>query len=111
MNTSMMISLISTIGFIVGALIGLAFGAVQRAARRKNERRQADGMTSNAWMSMPGSMSRVAFLMIALVLVQVGCPLFFEDNIQWMVSAGVVLGYGWMLFQDFRKRTTPHTGR
>jgi hypothetical protein len=100
-----MSTLISILGFIVGGLIGLAFGAVQQAAKRRNEKRQDAGKFTNAWFAMPGSMTRVAFLMIALVLVQIGCPLLFEENIQWLVSAGVVLGYGSLLFKEFRTRT------
>jgi hypothetical protein len=91
-------------GFIVGGLIGLAFGAVQNYALRRNEKRQMDGHLKNGWMVMPGSMSRVAFLMIALVLVQIGMPMLFDEASQWIVSAGVILGYGWMLDLQFRYR-------
>ena len=97
-------TLLTIAGFIVGGLIGLAFGAVQNAALRRNEKRQKAGHLKSGWMVMPGSMTRVAFLMIALVLVQIGMPMLFEGLSQWMVSAGVVLGYGWMLYVEYRRK-------
>jgi hypothetical protein len=98
-------TLLTIAGLIVGGFIGLAFGAAQNFALRRNEKRQKDGYLKSGWMIIPGSMSRVAYLMLALVLVQIGMPMLFESVGQWMVSAGVVLGYGWMLFQGFRNRT------
>jgi amino acid transporter len=97
-------TLLTIAGFIVGGLIGLAFGAVQNVALRRNEKRQKDGHLKSGWMVMPGSMTRVAFLMIALVLVQIGMPMLFNGVSQWMVSAGVVLGYGWMLYVEYRRK-------
>jgi hypothetical protein len=32
------------------------------------------------------------------------CPLLFEEGTQWLVSAGVAAGYGWVLFQQLRQR-------
>jgi hypothetical protein len=39
-----------------------------------------------------------------LVLIQVLCPVLFVNGIQWWVSAGVVLGYGGLLFWQLRQR-------
>jgi amino acid transporter len=97
-------TLLTIAGFIVGGLIGLAFGAIQNVALRRNEKRQKAGYLKSGWMVMPGSMTRVAFLMIALVLVQIGMPMLFDGLSQWMVSAGVVLGYGWMLYVEYRRK-------
>jgi amino acid transporter len=97
-------TLLTIAGFIVGGLIGLAFGAVQNVALRRNEKRQESGHLKSGWMVMPGSMSRVAFLMVALVLVQIGMPMLFDGISQWMVSAGLVLGYGWMLYFEMRRK-------
>ena len=97
-------TLLTISGFIVGGLIGLAFGAIQNFALHRNEKRQETGNLKSGWMVMPGSMSRVAFLMVALVLVQIGMPMLFDGISQWMVSAGVVLGYGWMLFVEYRRK-------
>ncbi len=49
-------------------------------------------------------MTRVAMLLLALALVQVACPLLFTHYNQWLVSGGVVLGYGSILFQQLRRR-------
>jgi hypothetical protein len=100
----MMTTLLTIAGFIVGGFIGLAFGAVQNYALQRNEKHQEKGHLKSGWMVMPGSMSRVAFLMFALVLVQIGMPMLFEGISQWMVSAGVVLGYGWMLYNEMRRK-------
>lgn len=106
MATSFVSLVIALAGFLVGGLIGVSFGLIQRAAKRRNEKREHAGSFKNAWITMPGSMTRVALLMLALVLVQVGCPLLFEGDIQWFVSAGVVLGYGLMLFKELHSRPT-----
>lgn len=111
MNPSIVTLMLALLAFIVGGLIGVAFGAVQRVAKHRYEKRQEHGTFSNAWMAMPGSFTRVAFLLLALVVIQIGWPILFEGNSQWMVSAGVVLGYGWMLLKEFRKRYVMPRGR
>ena len=100
-----MISMIQAVaGLIVGLLIGLGFGMVQDAARRRNERKQAAGTLNSGWAVMPGSGARVAYLLILLVLIQVVCPLWFVNGTQWWVTGGVVAGYGVMLFLQLRQR-------
>ncbi len=91
-------------GLIAGLIIGIAFGVLQDAARRRNERRQQEGKLNSGWAVMPGSGARVAYLVIALVLIQLICPLLFVNGTQWWVSGGVVSGYGAMLFKQFRER-------
>ena len=94
-------------GFLLGGAIGVSFGMIQDAAFARNQKRQQSNKISSGWAVMPGSMSRVAYLLVVLALIQVACPLLFEGNtIQWIVSAGVVLGYGWMLYSQFRRRGT-----
>jgi len=89
---------------IVGGIIGLGFGKVQDAARHHNEKRQAEGKLNTGWSVMPGSGARVAYLLIALALVQLVCPLLFQDGTKWWVSGGLVFGYGYMLFQQLRQK-------
>ncbi|MGZ4987981.1 MAG: hypothetical protein ACXWIU_11820 [Limisphaerales bacterium] len=89
---------------IVGGAIGWGFGLLQQAATRRNERLQTTVKLNHTWSLMPGSMTRVAFLLVALALVQVICPMFFTSTAQWCVSAGVIAGYGWMLYQSMRAR-------
>jgi hypothetical protein len=91
-------------GLLAGGAIGFAFGLVQQRALRRNEQRQQTGKLKNEFSVMSGSMKRVAWLMIALLLVQVVCPLFFRDGTQWWVSGGVVLGYGTILYRQLRQR-------
>ena len=92
------------LALIAGGLIGYAFGLVQAAARRQNEIKEAGGKLKSIWLLMPGSGIRVAYFLVALVLVQLVCPLLFADGTQWWVSGGIVLGYGWLLFAELRQR-------
>lgn len=93
-----------TAGLLVGGMIGVTFGYVQDIARRKNEKRQAEGKLDNGWQLMPGSGARVAYLLVALVAIQVICPLIFADGTQWWVSGGLAVGYGITLFMQLRRR-------
>jgi hypothetical protein len=88
----------------VGGAIGYCFGLIQNLALRRNERRQQSGVLNNGWAVMPGSMTRVAYLLLVLVAIQLLCPLLFKDGTQWWVSAGVVMGYGYVLFRQLMQR-------
>jgi uncharacterized BrkB/YihY/UPF0761 family membrane protein len=105
METSFICALSALGGLVAGGVVGLAFGVLQRVAHDRYELRQQQGKLNSGWVVVPGSFTRVAFLMIALVLVQVCLPVLFLGNVRWFVSAGVVLGYGWTLFQHIRRRT------
>lgn len=104
----------SLLGLILGGAIGLGFGLIQNAAHHRNEKRQENGQLASGWAVMPGSMRRVAYLLIALVLVQTIGPALFADATQWWISAGVVGGYGALLFWQLRQRLiakSPGAGR
>ena len=94
----------SAAALVVGGVIGLAFGTLQHAALRRHERLERDGKLKNAWTLMPGSGARVAYLLVALLLIQLICPMLFADGTQWWVSGGLLLGYGWHLLQQLRRR-------
>jgi hypothetical protein len=87
-----------------GGAIGYAFGLMQAVALRRHEQQQRTGTLKSGWSLMPGSGARVAYLLVALALVQFVCPLLFVAGTQWLVSAGVLLGYGWTLFLQLRRR-------
>jgi hypothetical protein len=87
---------------LAGGVIGIAFGLLQEKARLRYEQKQQRGELKSEFNVMSGSMRRVASLMIALVLVQVICPLLFRDGTQWLVSGGVVVGYGILLYRRFK---------
>jgi hypothetical protein len=91
---------------IAGGIIGLSFGTIQAAATRRHERLQTEGKFKSGWSATPGSFRRVAYLLVALAVVQFFFPMFFTpDGIsQWCVSGGVVAGYGWTLYRQFRLR-------
>jgi hypothetical protein len=94
----------SLAGLIAGGVIGVGFGMVQDAAWRRNQRLQQAGDLKSGWAVMPGSMRRVAYLLVALLAVQIFCPLLFTGGVQWWVSGGVLAGYGAMLFRQLRLR-------
>jgi hypothetical protein len=93
----------SLTGLVAGGGIGLAFGLIQNTALRRNASRQKDGRLNTGWAVMPGSMRRVSYLVLALVLIQVVCPFIFANGLQWWLSAGVVLGYGVALISQLRQ--------
>ena len=94
----------SLVAVLAGLGIGYCFGLLQRAALRRNEQREQSGNLGNGWSLMPGSGARVAYLLIALALVQLVCPLLFVAGTQWLVSAGLLVGYGWLLAAQLRTR-------
>jgi hypothetical protein len=97
MPTQLLNILASIAALAVGGLIGAAFGLVQQAALRRNQKLQEAGKLDAGWTAMAGSGKRVAMLLIVLVLIQILCPLLFMNGTQWWVSGGVVGGYAAML--------------
>jgi len=89
-------------------MIGYAFGLIQSNASRRHERLQREGKFKSGWAATPGSFRRIAYLLVALALVQFLFPVFFAPNglSQWCVAAGVAAGYGLVLYRDMRRRLT-----
>jgi hypothetical protein len=104
METHLIDILRSLLGLILGGTIGLGFGLIQAAAHRRHERLHEGGGLQSGWAVMPGSMRRVAYLLIVLALVQIISPALFAGGSQWWVSAGVAGGYGGLLFWQLRQR-------
>jgi hypothetical protein len=104
MATQLMSTLLILLAVAAGGVIGYCFGLIQNLALRRNERKLQSGALTNGWAVMPGSMTRVAYLLIVLVVVQFLCPLLFKDGTQWWVSAGLVMGYGYVLFRRLIQR-------
>jgi len=95
------------LGLLLGGTIGLGFGLLQDSAYRRLVKRQEGGRLNSGWAVMPGSMRRVAYLLVALLAVQIASPALFTGGIQWWVSGGVAGGYGTLLFlQLLRERGT-----
>ena len=90
------------VGLLVGGAVGYSFGLIQTAAARRHEKLLAEGKFKSTGV-VPGSARRVAYLMGSLLIVQVLCPVFFQNGMQWWVSGGVVSGYGFLLFQQFQQ--------
>ncbi len=91
------------LGLAIGFGVGAGFGWFQQAAKRYNQRQEAQGNFKSVWRIMPGAGARVVFLLLALVLIQILCPQLFVDGTQWWVTGGVVGGYGLMLYKALRE--------
>lgn len=106
METQVSNLFIPPMALAIGAVIGFAFGAVQSAASRRYAKQQAAGTFKSGWSVTPGSMRRVAYLLVALAVIQFVFPMFFAPNgiSQWCVAIGVVGGYGWTLYRQMRRR-------
>lgn len=89
---------------VLGAIIGYSFGLAQQIAQKRYAMKNRSGSLSSVWGVVPGSGIRVAYLLVLLVAVQFLCPLFFDGDAQWVVSIGVVLGYGWTLAGDLKRK-------
>ncbi len=88
-------------GFAIGAVVGMAFGSIQAAAHDRYRRLQQHNRLTNVATIIPGSLRRIAFLLVALVSIQIAFPMFFErEGMQWVVSAGIVVGYGLALLRQ-----------
>ncbi len=90
---------------VIGGFVGFLFGLMQKNARLQNKKLSESGKLKSGWMLMPGSFGRIAILLIVLALIQVGVPIFFNGNIQWLVTAGLLLGYGWTFVKQLKNRT------
>jgi hypothetical protein len=104
MLTQFMSTFLMFVALAAGGAIGYFFGLIQTRALRRNERRQQDGTLPNGWAVMPGSGARIAYFLMVLVAIQFLCPLLFKDGTQWWVSAGVVMGYGYVLYRRLMQR-------
>src|SRR5260221_3682163 len=91
MPTNLTTMLVAIAALLVGGMIGYAFGLIQDAARRRNEKRQQAGTLKSGWSVMPGSGARVMYLVITLALIQIICPLLFNGGVQWCGSGGLGL--------------------
>lgn len=98
--------LVPAAAFLTGGIIGYLFGAIQNIALLRNKKLRESGKLKTGWLIMPGSFSRIATLMVLLVIVQIGLPVLFRGNIEWIVSAGLILGYGWTMVKRLRERST-----
>jgi len=77
-------------GVTLGVLIGGAFAWLQMQALRRNELLEKRQALPTLLKQLPGSGGRIAFLLIALVLVQVVAP----NADKWWLSGGLAVGYG-----------------
>jgi hypothetical protein len=89
---------------VTGGAAGYGFGKIQEYARERYAKKQNSGNLNSGLSVIPGSLQRTAGFLLVLVLIQAGLPFLFKGNIQWIVSAGVITGYGLTLMQQLRKR-------
>ena len=101
--------ILPTGGFILGFALGCGFGLIQHETFAHTRLGQIDKLASS-WAGISDSWARSIFLLVMLTFFQTAFTLLFGDNdIQWILSAGVVLGYAWTLVQQFRQETFSHS--
>jgi hypothetical protein len=93
---------------IIGSVIGYFFGAIQNAALKRNTKMTEAKTLRSGWMVMPGSAGRIAILLMMLALIQIFFPMFFREGhlSQWLISVGVLLGYGKTLVDKLQQYQT-----
>ena len=96
------------LGVTLGVVIGGAYAAWQLAALRKNEQRQREAGAPSLAGMVPGSMLRVALLLIALVVVQIVVPAEYKtQNFYWSLTISLAVTYSipfaWKLKDMMRK--------
>src|SRR5436309_3435634 len=80
---------------VFGVLIGGVYAGLQLSALRKNEQRQREQGAPSVTGIVPGSMTRVALLLMALVLVEVIVPAQYKTpQFHWALVISVGLAYG-----------------
>ena len=77
------------LGLLLGTIIGGSFAWLQMLALRRNEMLERREHIPTLLRQIPGSASRCAFLLMALVLAQ---ALFQTASVAWM-AAGVAVAY------------------
>ncbi len=77
------------LGLALGGLIGMVFAWLQLQALWRNELVEQKKEVPGWLRQVPGSMGRVAFLLLAVIMAQVLCP---SANVVWM-AAGVAIAY------------------
>lgn len=97
-------TLLTLAALVTGGIVGLLFGLLQTQARLQNKKLSEDGKLKSNWKILPGSFGRIALLLIVLALIQLGVPMLFKGNIQWIVSLGILLGYGWTFVRQLKQR-------
>jgi hypothetical protein len=84
----------AVLGAVLGVFIGGVYAALQLSALRKNEQRQQQGEPVPVGGMVPGSMLRLALLLVALVLVQVLVPNERKTNkFYWSLTIGLAVTY------------------
>jgi len=78
------------LGLILGVAIGGTFAWLQLLALRRNELLEQRQELRGLLRQLPGTGGRIAFLLIALVLVQI----LFPTVDKWWLTGGLVVAYG-----------------
>lgn len=98
-------TLLTIAALLLGGAVGYLFGVMQSAARIKNKKKSDRGKLKSGWKVMPGSFGRIALLLVVLAIIQLGMPMLFRGNIQWIVSLGILLGYGLTFIKQLKQRS------
>jgi hypothetical protein len=103
MDAGMTYTIISLGALLFGGAVGIIFGILQHRALLRDQKRQEGKSLKRRRLVIPSSFRRIFYLIMLLMAIQYVCPFLFRDSsTQWILTAGIVIGYGWTLLKRIR---------
>jgi len=87
----LMTAIRSASALLVGGAIGFGFGTISSSTRPKKDAPPSAGKLKTTLHNALGSGRRTAYLLVALLLVQIVFPLLFANGVQWWIYGGQLL--------------------
>jgi hypothetical protein len=103
MNAGLFYTIISLGALIIGLGVGVTFGTLQHKALLRDQIKQANKDYKKRRLVVPSSFRRIFYLVISLLVIQYAAPILFHtSSTQWVLTAGIIVGYGWTLVRRLR---------
>ena len=110
MNQETMYTILSISGLLTGVAVGVTFGMFQHRALLRDQKQQETKGVQKRRLVVPSSFRRIFYLVITLLVIQIVCPILFKESaIQWIITAGIIVGYGWTLLKRIRTYKKDYT--
>ncbi len=110
MDAELMYTILSIGAVIFGIGIGVVFGTLQHKALLRDQAQQANKGHKRRRLVIPSSFRRIFYLVMLLMVIQYVAPMLFKNaSIQWILTAGIIIGYGWTLVRRLRTYKNDYT--
>ncbi len=110
MNADIMYTLLSAGAVIFGIGTGITFGTLQHKALLRDQQMQSAKEYKKRRLVVPSSFRRIFYLVIMLMVIQYTAPMLFKNtSTQWILTAGIIIGYGWTLVRRLRTYKNDYT--